>query len=146
LTRPHFTPFSLSRSPLSQRPCCALKPTSFQYLELKLTAPHHQARHSSLEVSLPTHDLGRVDGLHLVHPSRSGNNLPDGTHLIRGVTRDTDVVVALEHVLDVADVELGRVAQLGELACTADNVVDKIVGKLENSLYLLMGVFMGVQR
>jgi hypothetical protein len=49
-------------------------------------------------------------------------------------------------VLDVADVELGRVAQLGELACTADNVVDKIVGKLENSLGLLMGVFMVIQK
>jgi hypothetical protein len=42
-------------------------------------------------------------------------------------------------VLYVADVELGRVAQLGKLARTADNVVDKIVGKLENSLCLLTG-------
>jgi len=36
--------------------------------------------------------------------------------------------------LDIADVELGRVAQLAKLARVADDVVDEVVGELKDSL------------
>ena len=36
--------------------------------------------------------------------------------------------------MEVADVELGRFAQLAKLAGAADDVVDKVVGELEDGL------------
>lgn len=87
-----------------------------------------------LKVRLPAHDLGRIDRLHLVHPTCSWHDLAHGAHFIRCVAGDADVVVALEDELEVADVELGRFAQLAKLACAADDVVDKVVGELEDGL------------
>jgi hypothetical protein len=82
-------------------------------------------------VRLAAHDLGRVDGAHLVMPGRRRVHAPNDARLIKRVAGDADVVVALEHRLDVADVERRVGTQLGELARTDDDVVDELVSKLE---------------
>jgi hypothetical protein len=61
---------------------------------------------SGLEVCLSTHDLGRIDCFHLVHPTCSWHDLAHGTHFIRSVAGNADVVVALEDELEIANVEL----------------------------------------
>ena len=62
--------------------------------------------HVVLKVRLPTHNLRRTNGIHLGRPTRRGHNLAHSTDFIGRVAGDTDVVVALENDLDVADVEL----------------------------------------
>jgi hypothetical protein len=68
--------------------------------------PKEQLFDFRLEIGLAAHDLGRVDSLHFIHPARSRNNLPNRARLVGCVTRDTDIVVALENQLNVADIEL----------------------------------------
>jgi hypothetical protein len=41
-------------------------------------------------------------------------------------------------MLDIADIELWRVAQFGQLARVADDVVDEVVGELEDGLGVLL--------
>jgi hypothetical protein len=65
-----------------------------------------------LKVRLPTHNLRRIDRLHLVDPPCCRHNLAYCAHLVRRIARDTNIVAALKDVLDVADVELRAVAQL----------------------------------
>lgn len=62
------------------------------------------------KITLPPHNLSSINSLHLIHPSSGRNNLAHSPHLVRRIARDADVVAALEHVLDVADVELRAVA------------------------------------
>lgn len=90
-----------------------------------------------LEVCLPTHNLRRIDRLHLVHPPCSRHNLPHRAHLVGCVPGDTDIVAALEDVLDVTNVELWAVAQFGEFASVGDDVVDEVVCKLEDRLHIV---------
>jgi hypothetical protein len=85
-------------------------------------------------IRLATHDLGGVDGAHLVVPRGRRVDAPDDARLVERVAGDADVVVALEHRLDVADVERRVRAQLGELAGPDDDIVDKLVGQLEERL------------
>lgn len=87
-----------------------------------------------LKVSLPAHDLRRVHRLHLVHPASSRHDLADRANLVRGVTGDANVVVALENELNIANVKLRRLAELAKLACAADDVVYEVVGKLKDRL------------
>ena len=87
-----------------------------------------------LKVRLPTHNLRRINRTHLVRPALRRHNLPHRPHLIRRISWNTDIVVALKYNLDIADVELGRVAQLAKLARVADDVVDEVVGELEDRL------------
>jgi hypothetical protein len=87
-----------------------------------------------LEICLSAHDFGRIDRFHLVHPTCCWHDLPHSTHFIRSVARDADVVVALEDELEIANVELGRLAELAEFAGATDDVVDKVVGELEDRL------------
>jgi hypothetical protein len=89
-----------------------------------------------LKVCLSAHHLGRVDRFHLVHPTCCWHDLAHGTHFVGSVARNADVVVALEDELEIADVKLGRLAQLAELARAADDVVDKVVSELEDRLGL----------
>ena len=65
---------------------------------------------SSLKVRLATHNLGRIDCIHLGGPALRGHNLPHSSYFIRGVTRNANIVVALEDDLDIADIKLRRVA------------------------------------
>lgn len=75
-----------------------------------------------------------MDGRHLLGPTLGRLGFLDGAKIVRGKSRDTDVVVTLKDELDVADVEGGRRAQLGETAGGSNNLVDKIVRHLEDEL------------
>jgi hypothetical protein len=88
----------------------------------------------ALDFRLPTHDLGSLNSFHFFVPSGSRNQLPYGADLIRGVSWDADVVVALEDQLDIADVELGRLAEFGKLASVGENGIDEVVSKLKDCL------------
>jgi hypothetical protein len=85
-------------------------------------------------VSLATHDFGRTDCLHLVHPAGCRHNLAHGTDFVGSVARDADVVVALQYELDVPDLELRRFAELAKLARAADDAVDEVICKLQDGL------------
>ena len=67
-------------------------------------------------------------------PRRRRCHAPDDARLVERVAGDADVVVALEHRLDVADLQRRVGAQLGELAGSDDDVVDELVGELEEGL------------
>jgi hypothetical protein len=87
-----------------------------------------------LDLRLPTHDLGSLNSFHLFVPSGSRDQLPYGADLIGGVSWDADVVVALKDQLDVADVELGRLAELRKLASISEDGVDEVISKLKDCL------------
>lgn len=91
-------------------------------------------RRRVLDFRLPTHDLGGLNSFHLFVPSGSRNQLPYGADLIGGVSWDADVVVALKDQLDVADIELGRIAELGKLASIGEDSVDEVISKLKDCL------------
>lgn len=96
--------------------------------------PTHPITLHLLKIRLPTHNLGGINSLHLVDPAGRRHNLAHGAHLIARIPGDPDVVAALEDVLDVADIELRAVSELGQLARVADDVVDEVVGELEDGL------------
>jgi hypothetical protein len=85
-------------------------------------------------IRLPTHHLGGVDGAHLVMPRRGWVDAPDDARLVERVAGDADVVIALEHRLDVANLERRVRAELGKLAGRGDDVVDELVGELKEGL------------
>jgi hypothetical protein len=87
-----------------------------------------------LKVRLAAHDLGCINSIHLSGPALRGHNLAHSPHFIRRIAWDTNIVVALEYDLNVADVELRRITELGKLAGVAYDVVDEIVSKLEDGL------------
>lgn len=57
-----------------------------------------------------------------------------GADLIRRITRDTDIPVALEDDLDVFDVKRVRATKLRHFAGSSRDVVDEFVDKLEDGL------------
>lgn len=71
---------------------------------------------------------------HLVVIPRGRIELTYGADLIRRVTRDTDIPVALEDDLDVFDVKRVRAAKLRHFAGGGRDVVDEFVDKLEDGL------------
>ena len=95
---------------------------------------HEPCQYIRSQIRLSTRNLGGLDGTQLLGPSLRGLDLLDGAQLVRGVARDADVVVAFEDQLQVANLEGGRGAQLGELAGGGDDLVDEIVGDLEEGL------------
>lgn len=68
------------------------------------------------QIRLSPRDFRSLDGTQLLGPSLRGLDLLHGAQLVRGVARDADIVVAFEDELQVADLEGGGGAQLGELA------------------------------
>lgn len=57
-------------------------------------------------VGLTAHDLGRLDRIHLLRPSRSRLELAHRANLVGSVPGNANVVVALKHALDVANLKL----------------------------------------
>ena len=96
------------------------------------TRNHSQDAISGIRLS--THHLCRIDGAHLVVPRRRRIDPPDNARLVEGVSGDANVVVALEHRLDVADFQRRVVPQLGKAAGRHDDVVDELVGEFEEGL------------
>lgn len=78
--------------------------------------------------------LRRLDSRHLLQPALSRLGLLDSAQVISGEARDPHVVVALQDELDVADLEGGGGAKLGETTGLGDYVVDEVVGHLEDEL------------
>jgi len=99
---------------------------------LPLTLPTHLSRIS--QIRLPPRNLRSLDGTQLLGPSLRRLDLLHRAQLVRGVARDADVVVAFEDELQVADLEGGGGAQLGELAGGGDDLIDEVVGDLEEGL------------
>ena len=87
-----------------------------------------------LNIPLPTRNLARLNRTHLIDPPLRRLELANSADLVRGVARDTDVVVALEDELDVADLEGLGAAGFGALAGGGDDLVDELVGDGEDSL------------
>jgi hypothetical protein len=73
------------------------------------------------------HDLGRLNRAHLGDPSLAGLGLADSAQLVRCVTRDADVVGALENQLDVTDLEYLGAALFGEAAGGVQDIVNEVV-------------------
>lgn len=88
-----------------------------------------------LEICLSAHDLRRVDCLHLIHPSGCWNDLPHRAHLIGCITRNANIIAALENVLNVANIQLGAVAELGEFAGIRNDIIYKVIGELQDRLH-----------
>lgn len=64
-------------------------------------------------------------------------NLADGTNLIAGVARNTDVVTTLESELNVADLEDLATTFFGVLAGRLKHLVNEVVGDIEDGLRIL---------
>lgn len=93
------------------------KPTPAENSDTMPLPPFSPTRPSSIsQIRLPPRDLRSLDGTQLLGPSLRGLDLLHGAQLVRGVAGDADVVVAFEDELQVADLEGGGGAQLGELA------------------------------
>ena len=82
----------------------------------------------------PPGELGRLDGAHLLGPAGRGRLLAHGTDLVLGEARNADVVGALEHELEVAQLESVVAAKLGNLACGRHSLIDKVIGVLQHGL------------
>jgi hypothetical protein len=89
--------------------------------------------HTSISI-LATGNLGRLHRAHLCDPGRGRLNLAHGTDLVGGVAGDANVVAALEGQLDVADLEDLAAALLGILASCLEDLIDEVVGDLEDGL------------
>jgi hypothetical protein len=69
-----------------------------------------------------------MHGLHLLRPPGRRLKLLHRPHLVHTKPGNPDAVVALQHDLDVSDVQGLRGSQLGEAARGGDNGVDEVVG------------------
>lgn len=114
--------------PQQETPVACIPPP----LLLLLTLPTHPS--SSSQIRLPPRNLRSLDGTQLLGPSLRRLDLLHRAQLVRGVARDADVVVAFEDELQIADLEGGGGAQLGELAGGGDDLIDEVVGDLEEGL------------
>lgn len=90
------------------------------------------AWNKSLDLALG--DLGGLDSGHLLHPSLGRLRLLHGAQVVSRETRDAHVVVALEHQLDVANLQGGGGTKLGQATSSGDHVVNKVVRHLKNEL------------
>lgn len=88
--------------------------------------------------SLALSNLGSLNGRHLLSPTLSRLRLLDSTQVISSKARDAHVVVAFKHELDVANLEGGRGAEFGETTGCCDDIIDKVVGHLEDELIPLV--------
>jgi len=89
--------------------------------------------HSSILVD--AHNLTSLNSLHLANPTRRRLELAHSSQLIQTVTRDANTVVALEHHLNVLDLQRLALSEFGQLASPRDDVVDEVIGQRQNSLF-----------
>lgn len=81
-------------------------------------------------VRLARHDLGSLDGTHLGDPTRRGLHLSDGAKLIRRVSRDANVVRALQNQLDITDLEYLGAALFRVATSGVEDIINKRVCKI----------------
>lgn len=82
----------------------------------------------------PTRQLGRLNRHDLLLPRDGATLSAHGSDLIGAEAGDADIPLAFEHELDVADFQAGGTPQLGQLAGGRDDVVDEVVGGVEDDL------------
>ena len=82
----------------------------------------------------PTRQLRRLNSHHLLRPPCSRLWATYSTNLIGGEARDANVVLTLEDDLNVADFERVGAANFGEFAGGHEELVDEVVGDLEEHL------------
>jgi hypothetical protein len=73
-----------------------------------------------------------LNSTHLGNPSWGRLNLADGTNLIAGIARNTDIVGTFESELDVTNFEELASTFLGVPACSLENLVHKVVCDLKD--------------
>lgn len=83
-------------------------------------------------------DLGSLDDAHLCDPGHTRLDLADGAQLVRRVAGDADVVCALEHELQIADLKDLGASLFGIAACGVEHAVDKRVGQVQDGLGMLV--------
>lgn len=104
---------------------------SWTYLWKRERPSSKEERYS--KVAVPS-DLGGLNGAHLVDPALSRLDLADGAQLIRRITRDALVEGALQHELDITDLQNFRAASLGHGAGAMEQAVNEGIGKIQNQL------------
>lgn len=87
-----------------------------------------------LQITLPTCNFGSLYGTQLLRPSLCRYDLFDSAQLVRSVPRNSYVVVALKNELDVTHFEGRGLAEFGKTAGSDNNLVDEIIGNLEEGL------------
>jgi hypothetical protein len=83
-------------------------------------------------------DLGSLNNAHLGDPSQRRLHLADSPQLVGRVAGDADIVRALQHQLQITDLEYLRPAFLGVAACGVQHTVDKRVCEVQNRLCMLV--------
>ena len=78
--------------------------------------------------------LRSLNRTHLVRPSWCGLWPSRRAHLVGREARDANIVLPLEHHLNVTRFESGAATELAEFAGCGDEIVDKIIGNLEEDL------------
>jgi hypothetical protein len=58
----------------------------------------------------------------------------DGSDLVAGVTWNANIVVAFEDELNIADFECLGASSFGTLASSSNDLVDKLIGYIEDAL------------
>lgn len=101
---------------------------------LVIVPSYPSSKAARLLVRLAPRDLGCLDGAHLLRPTRSGGKLADGADLVRGEAGDADVIVALQHQLDIPGLQRVVRAQLRDRAGRRHDLVDEVVRILEHGL------------
>lgn len=77
-------------------------------------------------------NLGGLDCAHFRDPVGSWLNLADSSDLITGISWDTDVVLALQSELNVANLQHVRAALFGVLTSRLQNLVDEGICDVED--------------
>lgn len=88
----------------------------------------------ALQIALARHNLGGLHSTHLADPRRSRLDLAHSAQLLARIAGNADVVGALKHELDVANLEHLASTLLGVLAGCVQDVVDEAVCKVKNGL------------
>jgi hypothetical protein len=86
------------------------------------------------QIPLPTCNFGSLHGTQFLRPSLCRYNLLDGAQLVGSVARDPYIVVALQDELNVAHFESRGLAEFGKTAGSDYDLVDEIIGNLEERL------------
>ena len=91
-----------------------------------------------LVFAAPTGQLGSLNSAHLLCPPLSWLHLLHSPYFVGAEPRNSDVVLSLQHHLQITGFKGGAVAELGELACGCDQVVHEVICELQKDLIVLV--------
>jgi hypothetical protein len=93
----------------------------------------HEERRTGL-LCLPAHYFGSLDSIHLRLPGSRRLELANGANVVNSVARNSDIIVAFQDGLDVADLKHIRFTGLSQAASVSGNGVDKLIREFANCL------------